>query len=51
MVFTYFQVAAAMKKKAIQILTVTEEKIIPMKEISLPEPAVTLVSLCPFDHC
>ena len=35
---------ALSKKKAIHILSVTEDKIVPLKEIPLPEPPLYMVS-------
>jgi len=34
---------AISKKKAIHVLSVTEDRIIPLKEISLPEPPLHMV--------
>ena len=34
---------AISKKKAIHILSVTEDRIVPLKEISLPEPPLHMV--------
>ena len=36
---------ALSKKKAVHILSVTEDKIIPLKEIPLPEPPLHMVSV------
>lgn len=35
---------ALSKKRAVHILSVTEDKIIPLKEIQLPEPPLHMVS-------
>ena len=35
---------ALSRKKAVHILSVTEDKIIPLKEIPLPEPPLHMVS-------